>query len=147
VKINLVNAPHIAKERGIEITETKIKEVRDFASLISVRVKSKKKECEVGGTVYEKLGDRIVSIDGFRVDAVPEGYLLIISNIDKPGIIGKVGTFLGENNINIASMDVGRVKIGEKAVMVLNIDNVVSDALLKKLSKFEGISNATIVKI
>jgi D-3-phosphoglycerate dehydrogenase len=147
VVVNYVNAPHIAKERGIEITESKSKEARDFASLITVRITSSKGGREVGGTVFAGVGDRLVLIDGFRVDAVPEGYLLIISNIDKPGMIGKVGNFLGEHKINIASMDVGRIKVGEKAVMVLNVDGAVSDKALKEIAKLEGISAATLVKL
>ncbi|MBI5699107.1 phosphoglycerate dehydrogenase [Candidatus Saganbacteria bacterium] len=147
VKVNFVNAPLIAKERGIEIVESKSKEAKDFASLILVKVKTEKEEREVGGTVFEKLGDRLVAIDGYRVDANPQGYLLIISNIDKPGMIGKVGTFLGQKNINIASMDVGRIKVGEKAVMVINVDASVPDEVLLGLTKIEGISAATVVKI
>lgn len=147
VVVNFVNAPIIAKERGIEITESKSKEAKDFASLISVKITSSKGDREVGGTIFAGAGDRLVSIDGFRVDAVPEDYLLIISNIDKPGMIGKVGSFLGEHKINIASMDVGRIKVGEKAVMVLNVDNAVSDKVLVDIAKLEGISNATLVKL
>jgi len=147
VVVNFVNAPHIAKERGIQVVETKNKETKDFASLISLRLTSDKGEREVGGTVFEGLGDRLVSIDGFKVDAEPAGYVLILSNIDKPGMVGKVGTFLGQNSINIASMDVGRLKVGEKAVMVLNVDAVVSDEILNGLTKLEGISGATLVKL
>jgi D-3-phosphoglycerate dehydrogenase len=147
VSVNFVNAPLIAKERGIEIVESKNKEAKDFASLISVKIKTDHGEREVGGTVFAGIGDRLVSIDGYRVDAVPRGYLLIISNTDKPGMIGKVGTLLGENKINIASMDVGRIKINEKAVMVLNIDGAVTDAVLQKIAKIDGIFGATLVKI
>lgn len=147
VAINFVNAPHIAKERGIEVVESKRKESKDFANLVSVKIKSSTGEREVGGTVFAGAGDRLVIIDGFRVDAVPEDYMLILSNIDKPGMIGKVGTFLGEHKINIASMDVGRMKEGQKAVMVLNVDSAVSDKVLKEISKLEGISNATLVKL
>lgn len=147
VKVNFVNAPLIAKERGIEIIESKSQEAKDFAALISVRIKTEKGEREVGGTVFEKLGDRLVSIDGYRVDAVPQGYMLIINNIDKPGMIGKVGTYLGQKGINIASMDVGRIKAGEAAVMVLNVDADVPDKLLAEMTKIEGISAATVVKL
>jgi D-3-phosphoglycerate dehydrogenase len=147
VKVNFVNAPLMAKERGIEIVESKSKEIKDFASLITLKVKTEKETREVGGTVFAGIGDRLVSIDGFRVDAVPEGYMLILQNIDKPGMIGKVGTFLGQHNINIAAMDVGRIKIGEKAVMVLNVDNAISDRILLELTKTEGIFGATLVKI
>ncbi|MBI5701824.1 phosphoglycerate dehydrogenase [Candidatus Saganbacteria bacterium] len=147
VVVNFVNAPFIAKERGIAVIESKNKEVKDFASLITVKVESAKGIREVGGTVFEKLGDRLVSIDGFRIDAVPSGYMLILSNIDKPGMIGKVGTFLGKNQINIASMDVGRIKVNDKAVMVLNIDSVVPDSVLSELTSIEGISGAIVVKL
>jgi D-3-phosphoglycerate dehydrogenase len=147
VVVNFVNSPFIAKERGIEIVESKSKEAKDFASLISVKIKSSKVDREVGGTVFVGIGDRLVSIDGYRVDAVPEGYMLIISNLDKPGMIGKVGTFLGEHSINIASMDVGRIKLGEKAVMVLNVDSAVSDKVLKEITELDGIFEATLVKL
>ena len=147
VAVNFVNAPLIAKERGVDIVESRQKVAKDYKSLISVKIKADKEEREVGGTVFEGMGDRLVSIDGFKVDAEPVGYMLILSNIDKPGMIGKVGTFLGKNNINIAAMDVGRAKVGEKAVMVLNVDTAVSDQVLKELAKTEGISAATLVKL
>ncbi|MFA5893966.1 MAG: phosphoglycerate dehydrogenase [Candidatus Margulisiibacteriota bacterium] len=147
VKVNFVNAPLVAKERGIEIVESKTLESKDFASLITLKIKTEQEARTVGGTIFAGVGDRLVMIDGFRVDAVPDGYLLVLQNIDRPGMIGKVGTFLGENNINIAAMDVGRQKVGEKAVMVLNIDNQLSDAVLAKLTKLDGIFGATLVKI
>ncbi|MBI5399847.1 phosphoglycerate dehydrogenase [Candidatus Saganbacteria bacterium] len=147
VVVNFVNAPLIAKERGIEITETKNCEARDFANLIKVKVVSAQGSREVGGTVFVGVGDRLVLIDGYRVDADPSGYLLIISNIDKPGMIGKVGTCLGQHGINIASMDVGRLTVNEKAVMVLNVDNTVSDTVIKDLTAIDGIAGATLVKL
>lgn len=147
VKVNFVNAPLVAKERGIEIVESKSQESRDFASLITLRVKTEKESREVGGTVFAGVGDRLVMIDGYRVDAVPQGYLLILQNIDKPGMIGKIGTFLGKHNINIAAMDVGRIKQGEKAVMVLNIDHAVEDKVLAEIAKLDGFFGATLVKL
>jgi len=147
-KVNFVNAPYQAKDRGIEIVESKSQDTKDFASLISVRVTSDKgDQREVGGTIFGKIGDRLVSIDGFRIDAVPEGYLLILSNIDKPGMIGKVGSLLGKHSINIASMDVGRLKLNENAVMVLNVDSAVDEKVLKELTKIDGINGAKLVHI
>ncbi|KPJ69861.1 hypothetical protein AMJ44_02005 [candidate division WOR-1 bacterium DG_54_3] len=147
VMVNFVNAPYIAKERGIEVVESKSKETKGFASLLTVKIKSSKGDREVRGTNFTGIGDRLVSIDGYRVNADPSGYVLILSNIDKPGMIGKVGMFLGKQNINIASMEVGRIKVGEKAVMVLNVDSAVSDKVLKEISKLEGIFGATLVKL
>lgn len=145
--VNYVNAPLIAKDRGIKIVESKSSEAEDFTNLVRVEVEVGKKKRIVEGTIFETFGDRLVGIDGFKVDAVPQGYMLILSNIDKPGMIGKVGTFLGSHGINVAAMDVGRVKIGEMAVMILNIDSEIPEKLVKELEKIEGIKAATLVKI
>ncbi|MCX5751025.1 MAG: phosphoglycerate dehydrogenase [Candidatus Saganbacteria bacterium] len=145
--VNFVNAPLIAKERAVEVVESKNTEVGDFANLISVRLTTDKGEKEVGGSMFGSIGDRLVSIDGLKVDAVPSGYLLILSNIDQPGVIGLVGTLLGKHNINIAGMDVGRVKIGEKAVMVINVDSEVPAKTLAELEKVESIHAAKLVKV
>jgi D-3-phosphoglycerate dehydrogenase len=147
VKVNFVNAPLVAKERGVEIVESKNKESKDFASLITLKVRTEKETREVGGTIFFGVGDRLVMIDGYRVDAVPQGYMLILQNIDKPGMIGKIGTFLGKHEINIAAMDVGRIKVGERAVMVLNIDNAVEDKVLADIAKLDGFFGATLVKL
>lgn len=145
--VNFVNAPLVAKDRKIEVTETKLSDSKDYTNLISIKVSSSKGTREVGGTVFGNGDQKLVILDGFSVDADPTGYLLILSNIDQPGMVGKVGSLLGKNKINIASMDVGRKKIGEKAVMVLNVDNTVSDKVLEELNKVDGISEAKIVSL
>jgi D-3-phosphoglycerate dehydrogenase len=145
--VNYVNAPIVAKERGLKIVESKTKESQDFTNKISVSVGQDKKKRIVEGSLFASLGERIVGIDGFSVDAIPSGYLIVASNIDKPGIIGSVGTVLGKNKINIAGMEVGRNKVGEKAVMVLNIDGPVSDKVLKELEEVEGIHTAKLVSL
>ncbi len=143
--VNYVNAPVIAKERGLDISETKNAK-SDFANLISIKIKTEKGQREVGGVISGTLGEHLVSIDNLRVEAVPQGYMLILSNIDKPGMIGKVGTLLGQHKVNIAGMDVGRIKQNEKAVMVLNIDAPVDKKVLEALTKIEGIFEAVAVK-
>ncbi|MFH1709870.1 MAG: phosphoglycerate dehydrogenase [bacterium] len=145
--INFVNAPIVAKERGINITESKSTECFDFANKISISIGSDDKKRKVEGSLFSTLGERIVGIDGFSVDAIPSGYLIIASNIDQPGMIGQVGTVLGKNSVNIAGMEVGRNKAGEKAVMVLNIDGPVSDKVLKELEKIKGIHSAKLVSL
>lgn len=145
--VNLVNAGVIAKDRGIKIKEIKSAEAEAFSNLISVKVIAKGKSRLVAGCVQGSFGERLVRIDDFRTDVVPSGYMIITSHTDKPGMIGSMGTLLGDNKVNIASMDVGRQSIGGKAVMVLNIDNAVSDELLKKMEKISGITEARLVKI
>jgi len=145
--VNFVNAPIVAKERGINITETKSTDCIDFANKISVSIGSDDKKRKVEGSLFAPLGERIVGNDGFSVDAIPSGHLIIASNIDQPGMIGQVGTVLGRNSVNIAGMEVGRNKAGEKAVMVLNIDGPVSDKVLKELEKVKGIHSAKLVSL
>ncbi|OGC03659.1 phosphoglycerate dehydrogenase [candidate division WOR-1 bacterium RIFOXYA12_FULL_43_27] len=144
--VNFVNAQFIAKERKVEVTEKKQKEVKNFASLIVIKIVTDKATHEVGGTVFGKNDFKLVNLDGFSIDASPVGYLLVLGNIDRPGMIGKVGSLLGKHNINIASMDVGRQKVGEKAVMVLNIDNPVAEEALNELKKIDGIFDARLIK-
>ncbi|MDI6889219.1 MAG: phosphoglycerate dehydrogenase [Methanocellales archaeon] len=137
--VNFVNAPVIAKSRGIKVVESKIGATEDFADLITVTAKTPKGKKSVAGTLFGKKDARIVRIDGYHVDAVPSGHMLVSAHIDKPGIIGRVGTILGENNINIAGMQVGREKTGGRAVMVLNVDSAVPDKILKQIEKVDGI--------
>jgi D-3-phosphoglycerate dehydrogenase len=138
--VNFVNATLIAKERDIKVTELKDTELSDFVNLISVKVTTEKETREVAGSLFGTFGPRIVRIDGFRVNAEPAGYLLVVPNVDRPGMIGKIGTLLGEHKINIASMDVGRESVGGQAVMVINIDNPVPKEILERIRKIDGIS-------
>jgi D-3-phosphoglycerate dehydrogenase len=137
--VNFVNAPIIAKSRGIKVIESKNLEIVDFANLISVEIHTAQEKHSIAGTFFGAFGERIVKIDGFKINTEAAGYLLIIPNIDRPGCIGRVGTFLGSKNINIAGMEVGRESIGGKAVMVLNVDSPVPSEILKEISKLDGI--------
>ena len=120
--VNFVNAPFIAKERGIEVKETKSSDAGDFFSKIVVRIKSKDRESYVSGTLYSKKDPRVIEIDHFKVEIVPEGELLLIYNNDKPGVIGNIGSTLGKHNINIARMHFGRESAGGMAISVVSLD-------------------------
>ena len=102
--MNYVNSLVIAKERGINIIESKTAEVQDFASLIVVEVETDKAKSSICGTLFTKVDPRIVKINEFYVDCVPEGNMLMVFNKDVPGIIGQIGTIFGNNNINVASV-------------------------------------------
>jgi D-3-phosphoglycerate dehydrogenase len=145
--VNFVNAPMIARERGIKITETKTAEIENFANLISVEVETDKAKLNVDGMLFTKTDSRIVNIGGFFVEAVPSGYMLVISNKDVPGIIGQVGTLMGKNKINIAGMSFGREKPGGRAVSVLNIDSVVPKEVLAEIKSAKDIYDAKLVKL
>ena len=144
--VNYVNAHVLASERNIEFVETKTIEARDYVQLITLGVETDQERHEVGGTLFGPLEPRIVLIDGYRVEAVPEGVMLICFNEDKPRIIGKLGMLLGENNINIANMTLGRKERGGPAVTVLNLDSDVSQDLLKRISRIRYMNEARVVR-
>jgi len=145
--VNAVNALSIAKERGISVVESKFAEIEDFANLISVVVKTDSSQHEILGTLYLKRDPRIVKIDNYYVEVIPKGFMLFITNVDVPGIVGHVGTVLGENKINIAGMTFGRQKPGGAAVTVLNVDSNVSSKVLDELKKLKSIYDARLVKL
>ena len=145
--VNYVNAPLIAREKGIKVVEAKSSTNTDFATLISVEVETDKLKSSISGTLFGKKEPRIVLIDGYYVDAVPSGYMIITSNEDKPGIIGQIGTLLGKNGINIAGMTFGRKKKQGQAISVINVDSVVSDKMLEEIRSFDYINSAKLVKL
>jgi D-3-phosphoglycerate dehydrogenase len=118
--VSVVNARAAAKERGIEITETRSTRARDYASLVSLKLHTGDGERWAEGTVFEPNTPRLVSVRGIPVDAPLHGSLLIISNDDQPGVIGEVGTILGKHGVNIANFALGRNETG--AVGVVNVD-------------------------
>ncbi len=133
--VNFINAPLIAKERGIEVKEITTSDAGDYHSMLAIKIKSGKKESLVSGVLHGKKEPRIIAINGFAVEVVPEGEMLVLSNNDKPGVIGNIGTLLGKNKINIASMQFGREKRGGKAISVVSVDNPLSKEVLSKIKK------------
>ncbi len=146
-RVNYVNAPLIAKNRGIEISQTKSGQAVDYTGLISVRVSSSEGEHETAGTLFHGNEARLVFVDGYRVDAVPEGHMLIIPHIDKPKIIGTVGTLIGQHEVNIAAMQVGRKVIGGRAVMILTVDSPVPPETLAEIAKVDGVLDVRMVSL
>ncbi len=145
--VNFVNAPYIAKERGIKVVEVKSSRPTDFASSITIKVGTKGAESIVEGALFGKKEPRIVRIDKFFLDAVPEGYLLLLQNEDKPGVIGNVGTLLAANNVNIARLHLGRQTIGGEAVSVWSVDTPLSKGLIEKILKLPHMTSAHVVEL
>jgi D-3-phosphoglycerate dehydrogenase len=133
--VNIVNAMHLAKTRDITINVVKSSTSKSFTNLVSVTVKTQKEEKTIAGTLLTGYGERIVQIDQYPVDIAPDGNLLLISHNDKPGIIGKVGTLLGSNDVNIATMQVGRKVVGGSAIMILTTDKSTPQDVIGQLSR------------
>lgn len=137
--VNYVNAPFLIKQRGIKITESKESVSYDFTNLISVTLKTEDRESTVAGTIFGKSDPRIVQVDDYHINAIPLGYVIMVYNKDLPGMIGAVGTILGENGINVADMSVGRTSSKDLALMVINIDSLAPKEVLHKISDLDNI--------
>ncbi len=137
--VNYVNATFLAKERGVRVTEQKVSDLRGFTNLITVEVGTDRRRRTVAGTLLNGLGARIVNIDGYPIDVLPRGHLLLIQHRDQPGAIGRVGTLLGKHGINIATMQVGRRDVGGQAIMMLSVDKPVPPEIQQSLARLENI--------
>lgn len=144
-EVNYVNAQAVARSRGIKVREIKVQEAEIFTNLISIRIKTDKGEHRVAGTIFGKEEPRIVMIDGYRVDVEPRGWLLIVPHNDFPGMVGKVGSLLGEHQINIKGMQVGRTEQVGMNIMVVSVEQNISSEILSQLKSIEGIRNAQVV--
>lgn len=135
--VNYINAPHLAHQRGIAISQTSSLPTPDYPNLISCRVEWPGGSRTVSATLFSQGEPRLVQIDGYRVDVRPEGTILVSHSHDRPGFIGRVGTLLGELNINIATWRTGRSEPGGLAISFISVDSDVPDSVLEAIQKFE----------
>jgi D-3-phosphoglycerate dehydrogenase len=145
-QVNMVNAPVIASERGIKVIESKSSRPSDFASAITTRV-SGCLERLVAGAVFHGGQPRIVRIDDFMLEAIPEGPTLLLLNHDRPGVVGHVGTVLGEEGVNISRMQLALVKERGEACMLVNVDSPPSAAVMERLRSLPHMISAQIVDL
>jgi D-3-phosphoglycerate dehydrogenase len=132
--VNVVNAPLYAEEMNIEVKESKTKRTETYSSLIRLTVHGKERSRLVEGTLMDKWHPRIVKVDEFEVDFSPAPHLVMMFYPDRPGMVGKFGTVLGNHNVNIAHMDVGRKGRGEQAVVILTLDEAISPEVKAEMS-------------
>ena len=137
--VNFVNAPIMAKERGIRITESTRAEAEDFASLIALTTRSKMEQNYIAGTLFGRKELRIVKLNDFLIEAIPEGYILLVNNYDRPGVIGNIGTALGSRNINIATMQFGRDRMGGNAISLLHLDAPLPTGMVAEILRLQHV--------
>jgi len=135
--VNYVNAPHLAQERGIAVSQSSSLSTPDYPNLISCRVEWAGGSQTVAATLFGQEEPRLVQVDGYRIDVRPAGILLMTYSRDLPGFIGRVGTVLGELGVNIATWRTGRNKPGELAVSFITVDNDVPESVIQLLEQFE----------
>ncbi|GAA4076715.1 phosphoglycerate dehydrogenase [Amphibacillus indicireducens] len=146
-RINDVNAAYLAEQQGIVINENKTSDGKDYTNLIKVEIVTDTEAKAVSGTLLKGFGPRIVQVEDYRVDLVPEGHLIYIHHEDQPGAIGRVGTQLAKKDINIATMQVGRKDVGGAAIMLLTVDAEVTDQDLQVLLDLEDIYKVSAVEL
>lgn len=145
--VNFVNATLVARNRGISVIQTTKENGEDYHNLITVNIYTDKGKRMLSGTLFQGNEPRIVNIDGYRINAATTGHMLVVPHIDKPGIIGKVGTILGDVAINIAGMQVGRIELGGKAIMIMMVDNIIPPNALKEFATIDGILEVKMVSL
>lgn len=141
--VNSVNAISLANEMGIKITESTSQEAGNFLNLVRMTVVTEEKTNIVEGTIFGKDDARIVRINKFRLEVIPEGHLALIHNVDRPGSIGAIGVKLGEHQINIARMMVGREEDGERNIIFLRTDTPVPPEVVKEITDLDLVVNMT----
>ena len=146
--VSFVNAPQLAESRGVEVRETTSSTAADFVNLITVRGRSGEQSFHAAGTLFGKHArPRIVGIQEHAVDVPPSSHMLVVRNRDTPGMIGTVGSILGDSGVNIADMDVGTNTAGEAALMVLSTYEPVPSETVERLRAVEGVLDARAIEL
>ena len=142
-----MHAPAIARERGIKVIEARAPQTSGYLNAIAVQARTASRTLAVEGAVFGGDTVRVVKIDGFRMEAVPEGHILMLHNRDVPGVVGRVGTLLGERGINIAGIELGRERVGGMALSLIHVDEAVPREVLDELRTLPQIVSAQVLRL
>jgi D-3-phosphoglycerate dehydrogenase len=145
--VNLINVLHLLKEQGVSYNVQKNATNKGFANYLELAVSQGDETARIGATVLNGYGARIVKINQYRIDVKPEKYLLYIKHQDVPGMIGKVGSLLGDYQINIGTMQVGRTEVGGEAIMVLTLDKTLGTEVSRELVQIPGLDEAQFLEL
>lgn len=144
--VNMVNAPIIAKDRGIEIAEIKHDRPSDYQTLMRVTVTTENQTRDLTGTLFADRKPRVVSVKGIAVEAELGPHMLYVTNEDKPGFIGALGSALGAAGINIATFHLGRLAEGQEAIALIQVDSAVPPAIIASIAKIPGVRQAVALR-
>lgn len=145
--VNFVNAQAIAQQRGIDVSTTTHPTAVDYTHLITFRASTEQEEVCVSGTLFGEKNHRVVSLNNFRVEFDPSGYLLYMTNKDVPGVVGKVGTILGDREVNIAEYNLARDANRGIAMAIVNVDSPIDPATLDFLRSFKEMQEVRLLKL
>lgn len=145
--INMVNAIHLAEARGIQVERSRVGTHGPYEEFIELRVRTSEGEARVAGAVVAGRHPRIVRVDRYRIVVRPRGTLVVLHNRDVPGVIGRVGTLLGEAGINIAEYHQARLQAGEEAMAAISVDGIVPEAIMQRLRALQDVQAVTQVEL
>jgi D-3-phosphoglycerate dehydrogenase len=140
--VNMINAPVVAKERGIEVRETRDEGTGNYQTMIRVTVTTETQSRDVAGTLFADSRPRIVQVKGINLEAELAPYMLYITNDDKPGLIGALGTLLGDSGVNVATFHLGRARPGGDAIALIGIDQAIDDGVLTAVRALPHVAQA-----
>jgi len=146
--VSFVNAPQLAEERGLVVRETTSSSARDYVNLIELRGHTREGSTHLAGTLYGKQdAPRIVAIDDYIVDLPPSSHMLVVRNVDKPGMVGRVATIVGDHGINIDEMDLGKGPAGDASLMLLATSTPAPPEVVAELRATEGVIDARAIEL
>jgi len=146
LEVNEVNAPAFAETLGLKASESRLSAPGDYTDMLELSAVAEGKTVSVGGAFFGAT-PRIVSINSRPVEARPHGVLLVLENTDRPGMVGRIGTLLGDHGVNIATMSLSRNQAGGTALTVLNLDTAPSEKLLSEVRSSEDIQSAQVIQL
>src|SRR3954468_2686582 len=146
IDVNEVNAPAFAESLGLKVTESRLSAAGDYTDLLELSAVAEGKTVSVAGAFFGAT-PRIVNVNSRHVEARPHGVVLVLENTDRPGIVGRIGTLLGEHGVNIATMSLSRNQAGGTALTVLNLDTALSDDVLAEIRASDDIQSAQVIQL
>ena len=144
--VNEVNAPAFAESLGLKVTESRLSALGDYTDLVELSALAEGKTVSVGGAFFGAT-PRVVSINSRPVEARPHGFVLVLENTDRPGMVGRIGTLLGDHGVNIATMSLSRNQAGGTALTVLNLDTAPGEEVLASIRASEDIHSAQVIEL
>lgn len=145
--VNFVNAEKVAAERGIEVVRSTHHQSGEYPHLVAVTLKGEAGEVSVAGTVFGEQDPRVVRVEDYRLEFRPKGFLLVLRNRDVPGVVGKIGTLLGEASVNIAEIHLARNPEGEEALAVVRLDAALQPEVVEALVQIPDITQVTMIDL
>lgn len=145
--VNFVNSLGLARQRGIKLEEIKSTQESDYLNSLTLEIVSNEERLSLEGALFANQHPRLVRFNDYYLEAIPSGYMVFVFNIDRPGVIGRLGSILGKHSINIASMSFGRKSKGGEALTILNVDNPLTPEIIEEILSSQNIQGLKFIKV